>query len=255
MSSTQQRIPDLELFIDEGWISDVLYTMRSGKEASAWCCAAGPTSAGVELVAVKHYRPLATRGFKNDAVYQAGRWDAADRRTRLAFEKKSRAGREAQFGSWVEHEFQTLELLHAAGADVPLPITKSEDCILMELVGDAEAPAPQLRDVRLEPAEAHPLFERLMDNIAVWLAHDRVHGDLSPFNVLYWNGQLTTIDFPQAVDPHSNPNAYELLCRDVANVCRYFASYGVRADAARIADDLWLRWRFGELPRRLAPRA
>jgi RIO kinase 1 len=254
LATTQLHVPELELFIDEGWITDVLFTLRSGKEATAYCCAGGPTSA-VELVAAKRYRPLDSRGFKNDAVYQAGRWDAADRRTRLAFEKKSRAGREAQFGSWVEHEYRTLELLHAAGADVPAPVTKSSEVILMEFVGDDRAPAPQLRDIRLAPDEAHPLFERQLDNIAVWLAHDRIHGDLSPFNILYWEGRLTTIDFPQAVDPHTNPNAFDLLRRDIGNVCRYFTPLGVRADAERIAGDLWMRWRFGELPTTLAPRA
>lgn len=246
MAATHTDTAELELFFDEGWITDVLYTLRSGKEATAYCCAGGPTS-GVELVAAKRYRPLETRGFKNDAVYQAGRWDAADRRTRLAFEKKSRAGREAHFGSWVEHEYRTLELLHGAGADVPRPVTKSAEVILMEFVGDRVAPAPQLRDIRLDGDEARPLFERLLDNIALWLAHERVHGDLSPFNILYWEGRLITIDFPQAVDPTSNPHAFDLLRRDIANVCRYFANCGVRADPERIAGDMWMRWRFREL--------
>jgi RIO kinase 1 len=86
-----------------------------------------------------------------------------------------------------------------------------------------------------------------MDNIAVWLAHDRVHGDLSPFNILYTEGRLVVIDFPQAVDPRMAPAARRLLERDVANVCKYFTRHGIEADAAGIARDLWERFTYGAL--------
>jgi RIO kinase 1 len=244
-------LPELELFIDELWITDVLYELKSGKEATAFCCAGGPTS-GVDLVAAKLYRPLETRGFRNDAAYQAGRTNGMKRRERVAFEGKSRVGLQMRFSSWVEHEYRTLELLHAAGTAVPRPLTKSNDVILMAFIGDEDGPAPALKDVRLAPHEARRHFDALLADIETWLACDRVHGDLSPYNILYWDEQLVTIDFPQAADPSSNPNAYALLERDIANVCRYFAGYGIRADPERIASDLWMRWRFGELRARRA---
>jgi RIO kinase 1 len=128
-------------------------------------------------------------------------------------------------------------------------VTKSTDVILMEFIGDEDGPAPALKDIRLDPAEARRHFEHLLADIEIWLACDRIHGDLSPYNILYWNNQLVTIDFPQAADPGSNPNAYELLERDLVNVCRYFEKYGVRADPVRLAGDLWMRYRFGELRR------
>ena len=108
------EMPELELFIDELWITDVLYELKSGKEATAYCCSGGPTS-GLDLIAAKLYRPIETRGFRNDNVYHAGRWDAADRRTKAAVASKSKVGMEMRFSSWVEHEYRTLELLHAAG--------------------------------------------------------------------------------------------------------------------------------------------
>jgi RIO kinase 1 len=154
-----------------------------------------------------------------------------------------------RFASWVDHEYRTLELLHDAGTAVPRPVTKSTDVILMEFIGDDDGPAPALKDIRLDPVEARQHFESLLLDIEIWLANDRVHGDLSPYNILYWQGQLVTIDFPQAADPTSNPNAYDLLERDLSNVCRYFQKHGVQADPARIAGDLWMRYRFGELRR------
>ena len=47
------------------------------------------------------------------------------------------------------------------------------------------------------------------------LAHDRIHGDLSAYNVLYWRGAVTLIDFAQAVDPRHNDELYTLLERDI----------------------------------------
>lgn len=242
------EMPELEPFIDELWITDVLYELKSGKEATAFCCSGGPTS-GLDLVAAKLYRPIETRGFRNDNVYHAGRWDGADRRTKAAVAGKSKAGLAMRFSSWVEHEYRTLEILYEAGTAVPRPVTKSTDVILMAFIGDEDGPAPALKDVRLDLAEARRHFEQLLADIETWLARDRIHGDLSPYNILYWQDRLVTIDFPQAADPVSNPNAYDLLERDLVNVCRYFGKFGVRADPRRIAGDVWMRYRFGELRR------
>ncbi len=87
----------------------------------------------------------------------------------------------------------------------------------------------------------------LLRNVELWLAHDTIHGDLSAYNVLYWEGRVRVIDFPQAVDARANPNARDLLARDVANLCTYFARQGIRADPDRIAGELWRRFLRAEL--------
>ena len=51
--------------------------------------------------------------------------------------------------------------------------------------------------------------------------------------------RLHVIDMPQAVDARTNPNARLLLARDVANVCRYFASQGADAEPGTFASELW----------------
>jgi RIO kinase 1 len=66
-----------------------------------------------------------------------------------------------------------------------------------------------------------------------------VHGDLSAYNVLYWQGKITLIDFPQVTLTESNSNAWRILRRDVRRVCEYFALQGVDADADRLARQLW----------------
>ncbi|MHC4718058.1 MAG: RIO1 family regulatory kinase/ATPase domain-containing protein [Planctomycetota bacterium] len=235
----------LKPFIDDGLVADELHVVKSGKEATVYCCKTGG-AAGGELLAVKVYRPLAQRRFKNDAVYQRGRV-ILDARLRRAYRKKSRMGRGVQFASWVGHEYETLRILHSAGADVPRPVSQSGDAILMEYVGDVETPAPTLRQASVPRGDAARLFKRILRNVELFLANERVHADLSPFNVLYWRGDIRIIDFPQAVDPRENPRAFELLIRDVRNVCDHFRRYGLDENAGRIAQQLWARYQRGQL--------
>jgi RIO kinase 1 len=110
----------------------------------------------------------------------------------------------------------------------------------MEFIGEDGLPARPLGSVELPREEARPLLETVLDNIRLWLRLNVVHGDLSPYNVLYRPGRVTVIDFPQAVDPRFNRSAYELLLRDIENVCAYFAGFGARANPARIARNLWV---------------
>jgi RIO kinase 1 len=236
---------ELQPFREDGWLTDVLYMVKSGKEATVYCCSAGPRI-GAGLVAAKVYRQLIYRSFKDDSIYRQGRV-ILDRRMRRAVQKKTKTGRGGGFGLWVNAEFETLKLLHTAGADVPRPYTCSGDTVLMEYVGDEETAAPPLRYARIAPDEAQRLFRRLMRDVELWLSCDRVHGDLSAFNVLYWQGHPVVIDFPQAVDARSNRHAYDLLQRDIGNVCSYFHQYEVQADPDRIARDLWRRYRLALL--------
>ena len=112
----------------------------------------------------------------------------------------------------------------------------------MEYIGDGDMAAPPLRSVRLERDEAWDIFDALMSNIELWLSNNCVHGDLSAFNVLYWQGAVKVIDFPQAIDPRMNRNAFDLLLRDIGNVCGYFEQYGLVEDSVRLARRLWSRF-------------
>lgn len=104
----------LDAFIAEGWITDDALMLKSGKEATAYRCAATP-GIGAEFYVAKVYREQESRGFKNDAVYHAGVF-IKDGHMRRAMANKSRVGREFQFNSWVRAEYATLRLLHNAGA-------------------------------------------------------------------------------------------------------------------------------------------
>jgi RIO kinase 1 len=233
-----------DAFYGSGLIVGVLGPLRPGKEATVYVCEAHP-STGAQYLAAKVYRERIHRSFRNDAVYQEGRV-IRDARLRRAWENKSETGREVQFERWTGHEFATLTRAFAAGADVPRPVSLAGPAILMEYVGDEEAPAPLLKGVHLSRGEAPGLFERILNNIEVFLERGFVHADLSPFNILFWHGSAKIIDFPQSVltwiNGGPNSSAYRLLVRDLGNVCRYFAPYGVGAEPVRLAEELWRRY-------------
>jgi RIO kinase 1 len=241
-------------FYDLQWLTDVLRLLKGGKEASVYLCESGPTVPAPRLAA-KIYRPRMFRSLKNDHLYREGRADLdadgtviLDDGKRHAMLKRTSFGLELLHTSWIEHEFKTMERLHQAGVDVPAPYAAGDNAILMEFIGSPEMAAPELNSVELELPEARRLFLRVLQDIELMLAHDRVHGDLSAYNILYWDGEIKLIDFPQAVSPRENQNAYRIFMRDVGRVCEYFAAQGVRSNPRKIARDLWTAYRLPLAP-------
>ncbi len=226
-------------------IRAVLRTVGDGKEATAYCCRAAK-EVPFEFALAKVYRAVKFRHFANADLYTAGE-TIRDRRSQKAIEKKSGKGRRLRHRVWVDREWETLCELHDAGADVPAPYACASDVVLMEFIGDGDQAAALLLDSTLERREALRLYERLIANVELFLACDRVHGDLSAYNVLYQDGKVWIIDFPQSVDARRNPNARKLLGRDLGNLARYFARYGVVDDAEARASRLWARYRRAEL--------
>lgn len=238
-------IDSLGWFYRNNLITDVTRLVKGGKEANVYTCLGHP-ALNKPLLAAKLYRPRMLRSLKNDAVYKAGRQlrDAEGkqlkgRREKLAIRKKSDFGKEVDIQWWIGNEYMTQTTLYEAGADVPQPIAHQGNCILMSFIGDGNGPAPTLSEIHLPYDEAEALFHRTLKNIDLMLQHNFVHGDLSAYNILYWEGNITLIDFPQVVDVRSNPYAFELLSRDITRVCNYYGRYQIQADPKQLATDFW----------------
>ena len=240
-------LSSLRVFYDQNLLTDVLTHVKGGKEASVYCCAAHP-NVGPEFVAAKVYRPRNLRNLRNDKMYQEGRpiltsegrvVKETDDRLLRAVGKKTDFGMQVAHTSWLMYEYTTLEQLYNAGAAVPRPIGAGENAILMGYQGDRQRGAPTLSEIALESDEAHALFAEILRNIALMLRFDRIHGDLSAYNILYWNGQITLIDFPQVTNSRANTQAEFILQRDITRVCDYFARQGVVCDPNAIMADLW----------------
>lgn len=250
-------LESLNDFYEHQWIADVLRRVKGGKEASVYQCRGG-AAVKAPLVAAKVYRPRSLRNLRNDHVYRQGRPELDDNGRVIfddgklhAIQKKTAYGRELQHQSWVAHEYTSMRQLHVAGADVPEPYHMANNAILMEFIGGPMSAAPALNEVNLDHAEAKKLFDRVLMNISILLQQDRIHGDLSAYNILYKDGRITLIDFPQVISPKSNHKAFKIFSRDVERVCSYFHQQGVHSDHARLAEELWTS-RSHSLPR-LAP--
>jgi RIO kinase 1 len=230
---------------EQRWITDVLRKVKAGKEASVYLCRSGDQVKS-PLIAAKVFRPRMLRNLKNDQLYRLDRAVLDENGNRIvdlgmlkAQHKRSVYGEQIRHQSWIAHEFQALRTLHAVGADVPQPYEMGENAILMSYIGDEASAASTLNTVTLDPGEVRRLYERLMHNVEIMLAHGIVHGDLSAYNVLYWEGKITLIDFPQVVSPDGHRSAYQIFRRDITRICEYFARQGLRSDPARLAADLW----------------
>jgi RIO kinase 1 len=245
----------LGVFYHDDVITDVLARVKGGKDANVYCCSAHP-STQLALIAAKIYRPRAHRTMRNDAIYREGRLAldregktvARDARLARAMANKTAFGVRLLTYGWVQNEHEVLRALYAAGASVPRPVGHVGRAILMEYFGDADHPAPTMDGVRFSSRrEAGAVLERLLWHVELMLRHGWVHGDLSPFNVLVWDGRAVVIDFPQAVTARTNGNAEWLLRRDIDRLAGYFSRYGIAIDPGPMAESLWARYAAGRL--------
>ncbi len=233
----------LASFGGQGLITEVVDTIGDGKEATVYLCRAHP-STDEEWCVAKIYRAQKFRAFSNSSGYNDGT-GRVDKRMARAMKKRTAVGQRMLHHEWVGREWETLCRLADAGADVPEPYASSPDAILMEYVqadGADGEPAPLLCQAELERGEARELFRSVMRNVELFLRCDRVHGDLSGYNILYTGDGLCIIDLPQAVDARSHPGARDLLFRDIENVCHQFSRFGVLEDSRRLASRLWSRF-------------
>jgi len=181
-------------------------------------------------------------GTGKEADVYLGRWRGANlvlkvyRLHRTPHKKKAVIGYSMdRIGMIAAREFTILEKAYRAGVPVPTPARRVDNMFTMRYLG-GESKAPLLKDAVLDEPEivaeeAIALVEKLLD------AHI-VHGDLSEYNILYWNSRLFVIDFPQAVDFSSNvtrhiliEEAKPLLLRDLKNLAHFFKRHDVELDA------------------------
>ena len=239
-------VPELDSFAQRGLITRIHSKLTSGKEATVYCCRAHP-STNRKFLAAKVYREHVTQAYRRSGVYFEGRERTMKARTLRAIERGTEFGRQAMTAFWMWAEYDALKRLAAARADVPRPCAVCGSVVLMEFIGNGKGPAPHLNGIELDSEQAQQLFDRLLNNVETLLRAHLVHGDLSPYNVLVWKGRPWIIDLPQAVDVRFNRSAFELLRRDLENVCSFFARHGVQSDPADLAHDLWRRYRRAEL--------
>jgi len=191
-------------------IETVELPISTGKEGNVFLC----TSPEKGLLALKIYR------ISNSTFKRISRYIEGDPR----FKGLTGSHRKTVF-AWATKEFRNLQRLEKAGVRVPSPIRSYRNLLAMEYIGTEEAPAPQMRDVRLKNPER--TYKTLVKFVKLaYKKAELVHGDLSEYNVLMQDDKPILIDCGQAMMT-DHPNASEFLRRDIVNLNRYFRSIDV----------------------------
>lgn len=247
--------PQPSWLVTDDFVEHDIGPLTTGKEAEIFVVERTSPHGSCWLVH-KRYRPrqvtakgqLEAMGFQraptfmNDHVYRDGRRMPRRTRDRRAIERMTDYGKKLLNERWAGHELDIMQRAWNAGADVPYPVSESAEGMLMEYVGDETQAAPQLARARLGPDDLRTALDQLVENLALLLDVGIVHSDLSPYNVLWWDGRVRLIDFPQAVDLVVNPHAFDFLHRDVDNLCRFFQRRKVPCDTDEIYNDLLDGW-------------
>jgi RIO kinase 1 len=243
--------PNPPWLVGEPFTEVDLGPLRAGKEAQVDVVERTGVDGWTCLLARKRYIPrtVTSKGtlealgvqrastFHNDVEYREGR-QFRKSRDRRAVEAMTTYGRRLLQDRWTGHEFEVMTRLWHAGVSVPFPVSFGDDVFVLEYVGDRDGAAPQLARARLDRTTLEDAWAQLVEALHAMTGEGIVHGDLSAFNLLWWDGRLLVIDLPQAVDLAANPQGFEFLHRDVVNVCRWFARRGVEHDAEEVFAEL-----------------
>lgn len=233
--------PGLQNLYEREQFSELLWELRSGKEATVYVVRATEKSwpdNPEALLAAKLYVDSRVRSFKNDALYRQGRF-IGKQRMEKAIDQRSRFGISAQNVLWVEEEYRQLHALYRLGVPVPKPVAHAGNVILMEFVGDEDGPAPRLSEAGLTKEEAQEALEQAVHNLGLILSAGKIHGDYSTFNLLWHEGRVVVIDFPQMVEWDKNPLAMRILERDVRGLCRTFGHLGLHPKPEAVLRQVW----------------
>ncbi|QSG01397.1 serine/threonine-protein kinase Rio1 [Natranaeroarchaeum sulfidigenes] len=203
--------------VQDGYVDAIGGPLSTGKEANVYNALAGERSLdllreGEEEVAMKVYRTRATN-FQDMREYLVG-----DPRFEELGDKKKIVM------AWTRKELSNLERARKAGVRVPQPLAVERNVLIMEYIGTEDGRAKRLTEVSIENPET--AFEVVREYIRRLYAAGLVHGDLSEYNVLFYDGELVVIDVGQAVTVH-HPNAEEFLERDCENVASFFRRQGM----------------------------
>jgi RIO kinase 1 len=239
----------LEHLVAEGVITEVLARLQSGKEAEVYV-----VRFGGRVVAAKVYKDREHRSFKNNASYMEGR-SMRSSRSQRAIDRGTRFGKAAAEDAWKSAEADALYKLHAAEVRVPTPVLFLDGVLLMELVLDANGePARRLIDTDLSVEQANAAYHDMLNQIVRILSCDLIHGDLSPYNVLWAAAGPTVIDFPQIISASHNSGSQRFFLRDAENILGHFARIDRTLQARRgDASEIWRAYVSRELTPEFRP--
>lgn len=237
--------------VNEPWTDTNLGPVRSGKEAQIDLIERTGSDGRSCLLALKRYAPrkVTTKGqlaetgferastFRHDVEYREGR-QFRKTRDRRAVERMSAYGKRLLQGRWTGHEFTVTRRLWEHGVNVPYPVAYGDEEYFLEFIGDTRQAAPQLAQARIAGQDLVEAANQIIAGLHKIVGAGFVHGDLSAYNLLWWDRQIWFIDLPQAVDLAANPQGLNYLHRDVVNICEWLTRRGREIDAEELFAEL-----------------
>ena len=245
------RRPEPDWLVAEPWTDVNLGPVKSGKEAQIDLVERTGSDGRTCLLALKRYAPrkVGTKGqleeagferastFRHDVEYREGR-QFRKTRDRRAVERMTAYGKRLMQSRWTGHEFTVTRRLWNHGVNVPYPVAYGDDEYFLEFVGDITQAAPQLAQARVEGEDLRSAADQIIDGLHLMVQAGFVHGDLSAYNLLWWQDRIWFIDLPQAVDLAANPQGLNYRHRDVVNIGEWLTRRGRETDAEELFAEL-----------------
>ncbi|GJN23939.1 hypothetical protein PR202_gb11636 [Eleusine coracana subsp. coracana] len=117
--------------------------------------------------------------------------------------------------------------VRAAGIRCPVPLLLRLHVLVMEFIGKGGWAAPRLKDAALSDDKLRESYFEIVTTMrTLYQKCKLVHGDLSEYNILYFEGHLYIIDVSQSVDL-DHPSALDFLKEDCLHVSDFFKKRGV----------------------------
>jgi RIO kinase 1 len=122
---------------------------------------------------------------------------------------------------WTSYEFKYLLKSYELGIKVPKPYRQYKNVLIMKFIGEKGIPAPSCAKVK--ECDYQKAYTELLNALKKMAKAGFTHGDLSKYNVLYWDDNFYIIDFSQAVK--ITDATKHVLLRDIRNLNSWFSSY------------------------------
>lgn len=123
---------------------------------------------------------------------------------------------------WSRFEYNSLSKAFDSGVNAPEPYRLFKNVIVMQFIGEGEVPArPAVKDTNFD---VDRWYAEITGFIVKLGRKGMIHGDLSPYNILNFNGEPYLIDFSQALKLTNLTKEY--LLRDIRNINKWFTKLG-----------------------------
>uniref|UniRef100_A0A7S2S657 Serine/threonine-protein kinase RIO1 n=2 Tax=Rhizochromulina marina TaxID=1034831 RepID=A0A7S2S657_9STRA len=208
--------------------------VSTGKEANVYYAKAGER--GLQAVASQGFQEFAVKVFKTSILVFKDRdkYVSGEYRFRNGYCKSNPR---KMVKTWAEKEMRNLRRLYAAGIPSPEPVLLKNHILVMQFIGKDGWPAPRLKDAQLSERRLRESYWQVVRHMRkLFHTCKLVHGDLSEYNMLYFEGEVYIIDVSQSVE-HDHPHASELLRKDCFNVNAFFAKAGLQPMSTRMLYD------------------